>query len=94
MYMLVLFVVIGLEFYLVIGVIVMLDVVKSMFDMLFGVLIMMVIGLKEYFFGLLLWVDKQVDCIMQFVVLLDIIVMGGLVDLKVIVLVLIEYWML
>lgn len=58
MYMLVLFVVIGLEFYLVIGVIVMLDVVKSMFDMLFGVLIMMVIGLKEYFFGLLLWVDK------------------------------------
>lgn len=91
MYTLALFVVIGLEFYLAIGAIVMPDVVKSTLDTLLGVLITMVIGSKEYFFGSSSRADKQADRITQFAVSPDITVTGGPVDPKVIASVPIEH---
>jgi hypothetical protein len=91
MYTLALFVVIGLEFYLAIGAIVMSDVVKSTLDTLLGVLITMVIGSKEYFFGSSSRADKQADRITQFAVSPDITVTGGPVDPKVIASVPIEH---
>ncbi|MGP8444674.1 hypothetical protein ACT2E5_21610 [Burkholderia vietnamiensis] len=84
MYTVALFVVIGLEFYLAIGDIKMPDVVKSTLDTLLGVLITMVIGSKEYFFGSSSRADKQADRITQFAVSPDITVTGGPVDPKVI----------
>jgi len=84
MYTLALFVVIGLEFYLAIGEIRMPDVVKSTLDTLLGVLITMVIGSKEYFFGSSSRADKQADRITQFAVSPDITVTGGPIDPKMI----------
>ncbi|WP_256258276.1 hypothetical protein [Burkholderia ubonensis] len=75
-----LFVVIGLEFYLAIGEIKMPDVVKSTLDTLLGVLITMVTGSKEYFFGSSSRADKQADRITQFAVSPDITVTGGPID--------------
>lgn len=82
MYTVALFVVIGLEFYLAIGDIKMPDVVKSTLDTLLGVLITMVIGSKEYFFGSSSRADKQADRITQFAVSPDITVTGGPIDPK------------
>ncbi|HGL6718914.1 hypothetical protein NTJ56_13595 [Burkholderia contaminans] len=84
LYTMALFVVIGLEFYLAIGEIRMSDVVKSTLDTLLGVLITMVIGSKEYFFGSSSRADKQTDRITQFAVSPDITVTGGPIDPKVI----------
>ncbi|KVS40150.1 hypothetical protein WK35_26855, partial [Burkholderia vietnamiensis] len=84
MYTVALFVVIGLEFYLAIGDIKMPDVVKSTLDTLLGVLITMVIGSKEYFFGSSSRADKQADRITQFAVSPDITVTGGPIDPKMI----------
>jgi hypothetical protein len=77
LYTLALFVVIGLVFYLAIGEIRMPDVVKSTLDTLLGVLITMVIGSKEYFFGSSSRADKQTALITQFAVSLDITVSTG-----------------
>ncbi|KVU64419.1 hypothetical protein WK72_20180 [Burkholderia ubonensis] len=77
MYTVALFVVIGLEFYLAIGEIKMPDVVKSTLDTLLGVLITMVIGSKEYFFGSSSRADKQTALITQFAVSPDITVSAG-----------------
>lgn len=82
LYTMALFVVIGLEFYLAIGEIRMSDVVKSTLDTLLGVLITMVIGSKEYFFGSSSRADKQTDRITQFAVSPDITVTGGPIDPK------------
>ncbi len=77
MYTVALFVVIGLEFYLAIGEIRMPDVVKSTLDTLLGVLITMVIGSKEYFFGSSSRADKQTAEITRFAVSPDITVSAG-----------------
>ncbi|KVC87926.1 hypothetical protein WM16_23320 [Burkholderia ubonensis] len=82
MYTVALFVVIGLEFYLAIGEIKMPDVIKSTLDTLLGVLITMVIGSKEYFFGSSSRADKQADRITQFAISPDITVAGSPVDPK------------
>ncbi|TKC83820.1 hypothetical protein FAZ69_22570 [Trinickia terrae] len=74
MYTVALFVVIGLEFYLAICEIKMPDVVKSTLDTLLGVLITMVIGSKEYFFGSSSRADKQAAAITKFAVSPDITV--------------------
>ncbi|WP_338509251.1 hypothetical protein [Burkholderia gladioli] len=79
MYTVALFVVIGLEFYLAIGEIRMPDVVKSTLDTLLGVLITMVIGSKEYFFGSSSRADKQTAEITRFAVSPDITVSAGVV---------------
>ncbi|WP_240462171.1 hypothetical protein [Burkholderia sp. Nafp2/4-1b] len=77
LYTLALFAVIGLEFYLAIGGIRMPDMVKTTLDTLLGVLITMVIGSKEYFFGSSSRADRQADRITQFAVSPDITVSDG-----------------
>jgi hypothetical protein len=74
MYTAALFAVIGLEFLLAAQQIKMDDSVMRALDTLFGILIAMVLGSKEYFFGSSSRADKQAAAITQFAVSPDITV--------------------
>ncbi|SIO67354.1 hypothetical protein [Paraburkholderia phenazinium] len=69
-----LFAVIGLEFLLAAQQIKVVDSVMRALDTLFGILIAMVLGSKEYFFGSSSRADKQAAAITQFAVSPDIAV--------------------
>ncbi len=74
MYTAALFAVIGMEFLLAAQQIKMDDSVMRALDTLFGILIAMVLGSKEYFFGSSSRADKQAAAITQFAVSPDITV--------------------
>ena len=74
MYTVALFAVIGLEFLLAAQQIKLDDGVMRALDTLFGILIAMVLGSKEYFFGSSSRADKQAAAITQFAVSPDTIV--------------------
>lgn len=74
MYTVALFAVIGLEFLLAARQIRVDDGVMRALDMLFGILIAMVLGSKEYFFGSSSRADKQAAAITQFAVSPDTVV--------------------
>ncbi|MFM0660119.1 hypothetical protein [Paraburkholderia sediminicola] len=74
MYTTALFAVIGLEFLLAAQQIRVDDSVMRALDTLFGILIAMVLGSKEYFFGSSSHADRQAAAITQFAVSPDTIV--------------------
>lgn len=81
MYTVALFAVIGLEFLLAARQIRLDDGVMRALDTLFGILIAMVLGSKEYFFGSSSRADKQAAAITQFAVSPDTVVSrSGAVD--------------
>jgi hypothetical protein len=74
MYTVALFAVIGLEFLLAAQQVIVDDSVMRALDTLFGILIAMVLGSKEYFFGSSSRADRQAAAITQFAVSPDTIV--------------------
>ncbi|MFP3567585.1 hypothetical protein [Paraburkholderia sp. SIMBA_030] len=81
MYTLALFAVIGLEFLLAVRQVRLDDSVMRALDTLFGILIAMVLGSKEYFFGSSSRADRQAAAITQFAVSPDTVVSrSGAID--------------